>query len=370
MEGPATPPQKRVTRGQNARPPPTPEVTRRIEENRLKAKALREQSLAREAAANSQSTKRTPSGFLATDTLTPASLKRPHSSISTSNVPQQSRDGRVIPKDDGIQAARKFKSYVDHDFSKMTDTKGGFLNADDDPFNKAMHKPKDDEKPAHMTLAEWERHQLLKSLRRRKEGPFEPGLGLSAKDQGKRCTECRSLEIDWQWDEVFKCQVCHACKEKFPEKYSLLTKTEVRTDYLLTNPELEDSDLLPHLSKPNPLKSHYHDMNLFLRFQVEAYAWTKWGSPEAMDAEAEKRKDDAARRKTKQFNKGLRELKKKTMTDKYRRDLQNGSRGGNFGDRIGDGKHVHSWGLAVETEDGMCTRTCTDCGMENEELVM
>ena len=117
----------------------------------------------------------------------------------------------------------------------MTDTKGGFLSAEDDPFNKALHAPeKDGGKPAHMTLKEWERHQLLKGLRNRKEGPFEPGLSVIGK-QGKKCRECGTLEIDWQWEEVFGCCVCSGCKEKFPEKYSLLTKTEAKDDYLLTD---------------------------------------------------------------------------------------------------------------------------------------
>lgn len=120
----------------------------------------------------------------------------------------------------------------------MTDTKGGFLSAEDDPFNKALHASKEAEKPAHMTLREWERHRLLKGLRNRKEGLFEPGLGLDAKTRGKKCRECGSLEIDWQWEDVFKCDICHRCKEKFPDKYSLLTKTEVKDDYLLTDREL------------------------------------------------------------------------------------------------------------------------------------
>lgn len=123
---------------------------------------------------------------------------------------------------------------MDHDFSKMTDTKGGFLTAEDDPFNMQMHaSEKDESKPAHMTLKEWERHQLLKGLRNRKEGPYEPGLGLG--NEGKKCRECGSREIDWQWDEVFGCTICNRCKEKMPEKYSLLTKTEAKDDYLLTD---------------------------------------------------------------------------------------------------------------------------------------
>lgn len=204
------------------------------EENRLKAKALRARSIAAQEAAESQPAARTPSGFLAED-ITASARKRSHAALSTANVPESSRDARNTPtKDDGIQPARKFKKYVDHDFSKMTDTKGGFLSAEDDPFNKALHAAKEGEKPAHMTLKEWERNQILKGLRNRKEGLFEPGLGLGAKERGKKCKECGGLELDWQWEDVFKIEICHRCKEKFPEKYSLLTKTEARDDYLLT----------------------------------------------------------------------------------------------------------------------------------------
>jgi hypothetical protein len=201
------------------------------EENRLKAKALRERSLAARAAAEASTTSRTPSGFIATSD---SARKRAHASISTT-VPATSRDARQT--DNGIQPARKFKKYVDHDFSKMTDTKGGFLTAEDDPFNKVLHAPvKEDEKPAHMTLKEWERHQVLKGLRSRKEGPFEPGIMLG-EEGSQKCRECGGLEVDWQWVDVFKTSVCSRCKEKFPERYSLLTKTEAKDDYLLTDRE-------------------------------------------------------------------------------------------------------------------------------------
>lgn len=88
-----------------------------------------------------------------------------------------------------------------------------------------------------MSLKEWERQQLLKSLRDQKAGPFEPGISVIKREENKACQECGSLEIDWKWEEVFRCRVCNACKEKLPEKYSLLTKTEAKEDYLLTDRE-------------------------------------------------------------------------------------------------------------------------------------
>jgi DNA-repair protein complementing XP-A cells len=299
---------------------------------------------------------------------------------------------------DEIQPAQKFTKYVEYDFSKMTDTKGGFLTAEDDPHNKALHASgSNEEKPAHMTLKEWERHQLLRSLRDRKTGPFEPALSILADPKTqKACYECGSLEIDWKWEDVFGCRVCNACKEKLPEKYSLLTKTEAREDYLLTDrtfpafltlarcctgrrfanvyaiAELKDEELLPHLERPNPHKATWNNMMLYLRYQVEEYAFSpkKWGSPEALDAEFAKRESDKKKRKENKFRTRLRELKKRTQVEAYRRSKAVGGGGGDFGDDVGQrGKHIHQWGRTVDNpETGMGVKTCVDCGMEVEEL--
>lgn len=307
-----------------------------------------------------------------------AGQKRPFSTIS-SHTPGTSRDGRnsdstkasgFRPLED-IQPARNFTKYVEYDFSKMTDTKGGFLTIEDDPHNKALHASNGDEKPAHMTMKEWERHQLLRSLREQKSGPFEPGLSVLKKEENKVCRECGTLEIDWKWEDVFGCAVCNSCKEKFPEKYSLLTKTEARQDYLLTDPELKDAELLPHLERPNPHKSTFHNMMLYLRYQVEDYAFNKkWGSAEALDEEYAKRESEKKRRKEDKFKSKLQELKKKTRVEAYRRNKEaGGAGGGNFGDEIGrGGKHVHVWGRAVENEEGVGVKTCVECGMDVEEL--
>ncbi|KAI0479509.1 XPA protein C-terminus-domain-containing protein [Xylariaceae sp. FL0804] len=425
MERPTTPP--RVTRSSKpVASPPTPEVTRRIEENRLKAKALRDRHEAAARAAGVPSLSRTPSGFIATDDVRiPNTRKRPYEAVAATtakvrDTPSTSRDGRAngaspakdgaaaaVPaaeadKDGAIRPARKFTKFVDYDFGKMTDTKGGFLSAEDDPWNKAMsgsaasggggggggggQPDGQEERPKGMTVQEWERMQLLKKLRRQKAGPFEPGMStLVDEKERKKCRECRNLEIDFVWEEVFGCAVCNACKERLPEKYSLLTKTECREDYLLTDPELRDADLLPHLSRPNPHKSHWHDMMLFLRYQVEEFAFaTKWGSAEALDAEFARREADKKRRKEAKFKGKLLELKKRTRTDTYRRQqgrFGDGGGGGGgaggggagskakFGDTVANGgKHAHEWGRIVENEEGMTVKTCTICGMEVEEL--
>lgn len=254
----------------------------------------------------------------------------------------------------------------------MTDTKGGFLTAQDDPHNKALYAgPLVDGKPAHMTLQEWERLQLLRSLREARSGPFEPGMGLHNNEMAKVCRECKGLEIDYKWLDVFKCEVCSKCKETYPEKYSLLTKTEAREDYLLTDPELKDEELLPHLVRPNPHRATWNNMMLFLRYQVEEYAFSekKWGSPQKLDEEFERREGGKKKRREEKFKNKLQELKKKTRVEAYRRKRENGAGGGNFGDVVGrEGKHVHDWSRVVENEEGVGIKQCADCGMEVEEL--
>lgn len=109
---------------------------------------------------------------------------------------------------------------------------------------------------------------------------------------------------------------------------------------------------------------------LFLRYQVEEYAFSskKWASAEALDAEFEKRESDKKKRKEDKFKSKLQELKKKTRTEAFRRNLKNGHKGGQFGDALGNGRHEHEWGLAVENEDGISIKACVECGMEVEEL--
>ncbi|UNI24620.1 DNA repair protein rad14 [Purpureocillium takamizusanense] len=380
MERPKTPPPAAKAPAPGS--PPTPEVTRRIEENRLRAKAIRDQREAEQRASGAVSAvPKSASGFVQTDHVhvsKPVNGKRPFGSLSAGDL-TTNRDGRVKAGDEGeLRPARKFTKFVDYNMSSMTDTKGGFLSTEDDPHNFALGGKKpgqpadDDQRPKNMTVQEWEKLQVIRNLKRLKAGPFEPGISvLVDEDKRKRCRECRSLEIDFVWEEVFHVCVCHKCKDKYPEKYSLLTKTECKEDYLLTDPELRDPELLPHLNKPNPHKSHWHDMMLFLRFQVEDYAIkSKWGSSEALDAEYERRETQKKARKEAKFKEKLLDLKRKTRTDAFRRQAGTLGKSGasKFGDSMGSGRHVHEWGRTVQNEEGMTIKTCVDCGMEVEEL--
>lgn len=382
MDRPVTPPAS--SDRPRAASSQTPEMVRRIGESRLRAKAIREQREAEQRAAGTAVTlPKSAAGFIPTENVHVSKFsngKRPYTDISTGDIAGgNNRDGRNVGDEAALKPARKFTKFVDYNMSSMTDTKGGFLSMEDDPNNYALGAQKpgqtDEQRPKGMTIQEWEKQKTIQNLKRLKAGPFEPGISvLDDKKTRKKCRECSSLEIDFVWEEVFHICVCNNCKDKYPEKYSLLTKTECKEDYLLTDPELRDPELLPHLNKPNPHKSHWHDMMLFLRFQVEEYAiGTKWGSAEALDAEYERRETQKKARKEAKFKEKLLDLKRKTRTEAFRRQAGTlGNKNGapsKFGDAVGGGgRHVHEWGRTVENEEGMTVKTCVTCGMEVEEL--
>lgn len=344
----------------------------------MKAKAMRQKlGCDRESASSATATATT----TVTATGTGVVRKRPGEPLtatSPSKMPMNQRDARNGDKDrplEAIRPVRNFANYVDYDLSKMTDTNAGFLTAEDDPHNKAMHKnsrsDRADQKPANMTQKEWEKRLLLKSMEQNRTNPFEYGPEFMKSKEQRRCRECNTTDIDWKWADTFGVSVCNACKDKDPDKYSLLTKTEAKEDYLLTDPELRDEELLPHLEKANPHSSTWNNMMLFLRCQVEEYAFSekKWGSPEALDREFERREAAKKRQRETRFKSRLLDLKKKTRVEAWRR-AQRSESGGAFGDVLGKaGKHVHTFGRPVmNAETGMGVKTCVECGMEIEEL--
>lgn len=112
--------------------------------------------------------------------------------------------------------------------------------------------------------------------------------------------------------------------------------------------ELRDEELLPHLLKANPHKSTYANMMLFLRLQVEEFAWKKWGSPEALDAEYERRTAEKKKQKNKKFEQSLKELRKRTKEGVWQRRK--------------DAEHKHTYSPVKKGPDGIGKQICIECG--------
>ncbi|KAJ6574785.1 thioesterase-like superfamily-domain-containing protein [Mycena capillaripes] len=278
MDRPVTPPPRQST---SSALQLTPEQVKQVEINRLKAKAnqrLREE----EASASS---------------VPNANNKRPLSVVpATSNSPTAPGPSKSKP----LNRDSRLGKYFDYDLSKMVNSKGGFLIEDGKEVDEELLRKE----------KQRERERVQKNM--------EPAVFLDP-ELNPKCRECGSMSLDHNYRKTFGCLVCKTCQNEHPEKYSLLTKTECKQDYLLTDPELRDEELLPHMLKANPHKSTYSNMMLYVRYQVEEFAWKKWGSPEALDAEYERRTAEKSKKKNRKFEEGLRDLRRRTKESVWQR---------------------------------------------------
>ena len=117
----------------------------------------------------------------------------------------------------------------------------------------------------------------------------------------------------------------------------------------MTEGELNDP-VLKHISKPNPHKSTWSDMKLFLRMQVQDFALQRWGTLEAIERERQKRENQLIQRKEKRFKRKLLELRKKTRTDLWKNKREDGP------------SHVHTFTVTASGSS-----RCSGCGLEIEE---
>ncbi|KAG9292006.1 hypothetical protein G9A89_017905 [Geosiphon pyriformis] len=243
-------------------------------------------------------------------------------------------DNKNNAKDPTIRPLKKFQNYVDYDFSKMRDSHGGFLFDEEENVTGGKQK----KRKWQPVFQEDPRNDLSMDI-----------------SKNPKCNECKeSVDLDYQIKENFGVLVCIECRKSHTDKYSLLTKTEAKEDYLLTDSELRDSEVLPHWLKPNPRKATWNSMMLYLRMQVEEFAFKKWGGEEGLDKEYERRVADKQKKKEKQFKKKISDLRKRTRTDEVER-----SRSSSI--------HKHDWGDSVlNPETEISTQTCNTCGLKIE----
>jgi DNA-repair protein complementing XP-A cells len=248
-----------------------------------------------------------------------------------------------LPENKKLKPSVVTSEYIEYDLSTMKDTRGGFI---DDTEQRGDNVGK--------SFDEWrEEQRVIRDL--------PPPTDI---ENAIKCFECGTFEIDQQLWDIFKCRVCKRCAKAHPEKYSLLTKTECREDYFLTDPELEDHTLFHRLFKPNP-HSKFNRMQLFLRYQVEEFAFKKWGGPEGLDEEWKRREEGKVKRRDRKYELKMKEMRKKTRAEEYNRRIREGK----FDD------HVHQWSNQFsggKDDDGfdVMKRRCLQCGFEVHEVVI
>ncbi|GAA5982667.1 hypothetical protein JCM5350_002141 [Sporobolomyces pararoseus] len=349
----------------------TPEQLQTLQENRLKAKAAfqakerSQQQQQQQQQYESNSSRKRPLEVLPASNTSPTNPNKRYQPRQPSSIPSNSSSKALQSALSHDQDQQHFKgkevggssssssstpaplknmigSYVEYDLSTLKNSRGGFLleGEEDDPRKKRERKLQEELKLKRLENARLQ-GQLPSSV-----------MSIDPKENPK-CKHCGTPDLDEQLKMVFGVKVCTNCKKENPDLYSLLTKTECKEDYLLTEPELKDTELMPHLLRPNPHRPTYSNMMLFLRCQVEAYAFSssKWGSPEALDQEFEKREKEKSEKKNKKFEKKLKELRKKTKTNVWHKRTEE--------------SHVHEF-EEVEKEPGSVVQRCKECDVEVE----
>lgn len=297
----------------------------------------------------------------ALERLKASQSKKAAAEITTENAPSIDKPPtaeKPLPK-----SALTKRKYIDYDLSQIKDTKAGFLSRPDPsvaPVNgigagvtsRRSQRALDSKNSTQNPLA----GVYLQVPQAAKVVTYShtdlPPVDIADAENNMKCRHCDSLSLDTELLKHFSYCVCRECKLARPEMYSLLTKTEVRQDYLLTDEELRDEIIIPCMSRPNPLKSTYAHMKLYLRDQVEQFAFTKWGSAEKLDEEFDRRKQLKTDQNDKKRRKKIADLRKRTRTSLWSADSAM--------DKLQAAQHVHDF---QETEDGSDGEKTCACGM-------
>lgn len=252
------------------------------------------------------------------------------------------------------------KDYIEYDFSTMKNLNGGYINPED-RMQDFDYGDNDSNTKKQKTLEDWKREQ------QERKHIYENAPPPEHISQAPKCIECHvNIEMDPVIDDVFKLKVCKSCVKQLPEKYSLLTKTECKEDYFLTDSELNDTDIFHKLEKPNPHSGTFARMQLFLRCEVENFAFNKWGGEQGLDEEWHRREEGKAQRREKKYQQEMMKMRMKTRAQEYTTRLKERKHGK---------AHVHNFSAAIDgglNEDGyqVIRRRCTGCGLETEEVAL
>ena len=97
-------------------------------------------------------------------------------------------------------------------------------------------------------------------------------------------------------------------------------------------------------------------MKLYLREQVEAFAFEKWGGSDGLDQEWERRVAEKEKKKEKEYAKKLKDLRRRTRTSLWAKKSQENNDGADQ-----EQQHQH----VFEPDEGN-VQTCQTCGLSIE----
>ncbi|XP_014358573.2 DNA repair protein complementing XP-A cells homolog isoform X2 [Papilio machaon] len=166
--------------------------------------------------------------------------------------------------------------------------------------------------------------------------------------QQPRCKECQQLFPQSYLFDTFDFSVCDDCRDD-EGAHELVTRTEAKSEFLLKDCDLDSRPPpLRCVRRRNPHRTHYAEMRLYLRAQVEERALLVWGSEERLLQERAAREERRERAQATAARRRLTALRMAVRSSLY------------------DGTHVqheHRYGEeSYDAETEQYTRACLDCG--------
>lgn len=150
------------------------------------------------------------------------------------------------------------------------------------------------------------------------------------------CKYCGRVPLHIEIRNTFGINVCCSCSKT---EMKFVTKTNCMQGYLLSEDDLKQ---FKYLSRPNPHKGTWNDMQLYMEDQIKEFAFEKYGNQEAIERIKDERCAKNKNRKLQKVRKRVKDLKKKTFVQSTKK------------------KHVHKF-----VGNGK-TSVC-ECGVEIEE---
>mmetsp|Transcript_17059 Transcript_17059/g.48736 ORF Transcript_17059/g.48736 Transcript_17059/m.48736 type:complete len:472 (-) Transcript_17059:1440-2855(-) len=119
----------------------------------------------------------------------------------------------------------------------------------------------------------------LRSAAELADQPLNPGGNTRV------CQDCGTVSLDQQMLSVYDEAICRACKNENLD-FKVLTKSKAKEEFLITD---DDMRKLPFVETSNPRRSGWTRMKLYVTKQVRSLSMKRWGTPEGLEAERERR---------------------------------------------------------------------------------
>lgn len=178
------------------------------------------------------------------------------------------------------------------------------------------------------------------------EAPPSSLFATAGDDDMYVCGDCDRIFVESWLLTNFSLHVCDACRDN-EVKHALVTKTEAKDSYLLTDVDLlKREPPLKFIIRKNPRNAHWGDMKLFLRLQIEQRALEVWKTPEAIEEEKDERERKRELAKRKKFQKKMTQLRQEVRSSLY---------------TVKSRAHVHEYGDEVQLDEDTWKKSCLTC---------